>query len=61
MFGCILDLLDKEWIAPKRFMPKDDEESKSDHESSVVEFPKLNDKKKKAWMSTNVDVEILSP
>ena len=44
----ILDLLDREGIAPKRFMPQDDEESKSDHESSVVEFPKLNDKKKKA-------------
>ena len=56
----ILDLLDKEGIAPKRFMPKDDEESKSEHEPSIVEFPKLNDKKK-AWMSTNVDVENLSP
>ena len=56
----ILDLLDKEGIAPKRFMPKDDKESKSEQDPSIVEFPKLNDKKK-AWMSTNVDVESLSP
>ena len=56
----ILDLLDKEGIAPKRFMPKDNEESKSEHDSSIDEYPKLSDKKNKSSMSTNVDVEILS-
>ena len=55
----ILDLLDKEGIAPKRFMPQSDEESKEKKEPTIVEFPKLSGKK--AWMSTNVDVENISP
>ena len=41
----ILDLLDREGIAPKRFMPPSDEESKEEKEPTIVEFPKLNDKK----------------
>ena len=41
----ILDLLDKEGIAPKRFMPKSDEESKEKKEPTIVEFPKLSGKK----------------
>ena len=36
--GDILDLLDQEGIAPKRFMQKEDEKA-------IVEFPKLNSKK----------------
>ena len=55
----ILDLLDKEGIAPKRFMPPSDEEGKEKKEPTIVEFPKLSGKK--AWMSTNVDVENISP
>ena len=55
----ILDLLDKEGIAPKRFMPPSDEEDKEKKEPTIVEFPKLSGKK--AWMSTNVDVENISP
>ena len=39
----ILDLLDQEGIAPKRFMPKSNEESKE--EPTIVEFPKLSGKK----------------
>ena len=40
----ILDLLDREGIAPKRFMPTDDNEGKSEHEPTIVEFPKLSGK-----------------
>ena len=40
----ILDLLDREGIAPKRFMPKSDEKENDPEESdqSIVEFPQLN-------------------
>ena len=41
----ILDLLDREGIAPKRFMPKSDDEKENDPEESdqsIVEFPQLN-------------------
>jgi len=41
----ILDLLDKEGIAPKRFMPESDEESEEAREPTIVEFPKLDNKK----------------
>ncbi len=41
----ILDLLDKEGIAPKRFQSEDDEESKAGPDPAVIEFPKLNDNK----------------
>ena len=46
----ILDLLDREGIAPKRFMPKSDEKENDPEESdqSIVEFPQLN---KRVWMS----------
>ena len=43
----ILDLLDKEGIAPKRFMPKSDDEKENDqkeNDQSIVEFPQLNKK-----------------
>lgn len=43
----ILDLLDKEGIAPKRFMPKSDGEKENDqkeNDQSIVEFPQLNKK-----------------
>ena len=41
----ILDLLDQEGIAPKRFMQTSSEESKKEDETAIVEFPKLNSKK----------------
>ena len=41
----ILDLLDKEGIAPKRFMPPSDEEGKEEKKPTIVEFPKLSGKK----------------
>ena len=41
----ILDLLDQEGIAPKRFMSKFDKESKEENEPTIVEFPKLSGKK----------------
>ena len=43
----ILDLLDKEGIAPKRFMPESDGEKENDqkeNDQSIVEFPQLNKK-----------------
>jgi hypothetical protein len=43
----ILDLLDREGIAPKRFMPKSNDEKENDPEKSdqsIVEFPQLNKK-----------------
>ncbi len=43
--GDILDLLDQEGIAPKRFMQTSSEESKKENETAIVEFPKLNSKK----------------
>ena len=43
--GDILDLLDQEGIAPKRFMQKTVEEDKKKDEKATVEFPKLNSKK----------------
>ena len=43
--GDILDLLDQEGIAPKRFMQTSNEESKKENETAIVEFPKLNSKK----------------
>ena len=43
--GDILDLLDQEGIAPKRFMQTSSEESKKEDETAIVEFPKLNSKK----------------
>lgn len=43
--GDILDLLDQEGIAPKRFMHTDDGEDKKEDEKAIVEFPKLNSKK----------------
>ena len=43
--GDILDLLDQEGIAPKRFMQKTVEEDKKEDEKAIVEFPKLNSKK----------------
>ena len=52
----ILDLLDQEGIAPKRFMRNDDDENKDEDEKAIVEFPKLNSKK--VWMSTSVDVKL---
>ena len=52
----ILDLLDQEGIAPKRFMQASSEESKKENETAIVEFPKLSSKK--AWMSTSVDVKL---
>ena len=59
----ILDLLDKEGIAPKRFMPKSDSEEQNINkendpqtgDQSVLEFPKL---KKEVWMSS-VNVKML--
>ena len=41
----ILDLLDKEGIAPKRFMPPSDEEGKEKNKPTIVEFPKISGKK----------------
>ena len=41
----ILDLLDKEGIAPQRFMPQPNDEKENDREKSdqsIVEFPQLN-------------------
>ena len=43
--GDILDLLDQEGIAPKRFMQTSGEENKKEDEQAIVEFPKLNSKK----------------
>ena len=43
--GDILDLLDQEGIAPKRFMQTSGEEDKKEDEKAIVEFPKLNSKK----------------
>ena len=43
--GDILDLLDQEGIAPKRFMQTSGEEDKKEDEKTIVEFPKLNSKK----------------
>ena len=43
--GDILDLLDQEGIAPKRFMQTSGEEDKKEDEQAIVEFPKLNSKK----------------
>ena len=43
--GDILDLLDQEGIAPKRFMQTSSEEVKKEDEQAIVEFPKLNSKK----------------
>ena len=43
--GDILDLLDQEGSAPKRFMQTSNEESKKEDETAIVEFPKLNSKK----------------
>ena len=40
----ILDLLDQEGIAPKRFMQASSEESKKENETAIVEFPKLSSK-----------------
>jgi hypothetical protein len=48
----ILDLLDREGIAPKRFIPESDDEEQNDTkenghqkgDQSVVEFPQLNKK-----------------
>ena len=41
----ILDLLDQEGIAPKRFMQTSGEENKKEDEQAIVEFPKLSGKK----------------
>ena len=43
--GDILDLLDQEGIAPKRFMQTSSEKDKKEDEQAIVEFPKLNSKK----------------
>jgi len=43
--GDILDLLDQEGIAPKRFMQTSSKEDKKEDEQAIVEFPKLNSKK----------------
>ena len=43
--GDILDLLDQEGIAPKRFMQTSGEKDKKEDEQAIVEFPKLNSKK----------------
>ena len=43
--GDILDLLDQEGIAPKRFMQTSGEEDKKEDEQAIVEFPILNSKK----------------
>ena len=43
--GDILDLLDQEGIAPKRFMHTSSEKDKKEDEQAIVEFPKLNSKK----------------
>ena len=43
--GDILDLLDQEGIAPKRFMQTSGEADKKEDEKAIFEFPKLNSKK----------------
>ena len=41
----ILDLLDREGIAPKRFIPQQQEKKKEEKSIDIVEFPKLSNKK----------------
>ena len=41
----ILDLLDQESIAPKRFIPQHQEKKKEEKSIDIVEFPKLSNKK----------------
>ena len=41
----ILDLLDQEGIAPKRFIPEQQEKKKEEKSIDIVEFPKLSNKK----------------
>jgi len=41
----ILDLLDQEGIAPKRFIPQQQEKKEEEKSIDIVEFPKLSNKK----------------
>ena len=41
----ILDLLDQEGIAPKRFIPQQQEKKEKEKSIDIVEFPKLSNKK----------------